>query len=51
MKALSIIFNEQENFDDSCLEIFTFIKSLDKKNIEITNLSFGGDKNIFLNFL
>ena len=44
MKALSIIFNEQENFDDSCLEIFTFIKSLDKKNIEITNLSFGGDK-------
>jgi len=45
MNVLSIIFNEREKFDDSSLEIFTFIKSLDNdKDMNVTSLSFGGDK-------
>ena len=43
MKILTILFNDQDKFDDSCLEIFSFIKSLDN-NLEITSLNFGGDK-------
>ena len=43
MKILTILFNDQDKFDDSCLEIFSFIKSLDN-SLEITSLNFGGDK-------
>jgi electron transfer flavoprotein alpha subunit len=43
MKALTILFNDQDEFSDSCLEIFSFINSLDN-NTDITCLNFGGDK-------
>lgn len=45
MNILSIIFNENDKFDDSCLEIFSFIDILCSDS-NISSLCFGGDKKI-----
>ena len=45
MKILCVTFNDSEVFDDSCLEIFSFIENFNKE-AQITSLNFGGDKNL-----
>ena len=43
MKILCVNFNDSDFFDDSCLEIFSFIENLNKE-AQISSLNFGGDK-------
>ena len=43
MKILCVTFNDSDFFDDSCLEIFSFIENLNKE-AQISSLNFGGDK-------